>query len=164
MMNIKFLYSSFIFAVFTLTGVSVQAQESDELDLTMDLVEEGDDLDNIVEQIELPADASAQAVESSAFGLETANAAREQGREFGQARAEEARQRGEEARGQAADNADEGLSRARQNVQDNIPGGTLDNIPENVRDNIPEQVRDRIPSRSSDITDNIPRGNAAANP
>lgn len=55
--------------------------------------------------IELPAEASEQARESAAFGLDTANAAREGGRAFGQERADEARERVAERREEARQQA-----------------------------------------------------------
>ena len=160
-MNTRHIFYPFIIAALTSIGGIAMAQETDELDLTMDLLEEGETPEDIVEPIALPEDASPQGVESSADGLATANEARERGREFGQDTAAEARQRGEDARDDASDNAEEALSRARQNVKDNIPAGTFDNIPEHVRDNVPEHVRDRIPSGSDDIADIIGGGNAA---
>lgn len=114
-----------------------QAAQSTELDITLTVVGEDEDAEDVVEPIALPERASQVAVEHSASGLATANAARENGREFGQATAEQARERGSE-------NAENALTQARENVKDNIPEGRLDNIPENVRDNIPEQVRSRL--------------------
>lgn len=50
------------------------------------------------ENLALPETASPEAQENARQGLDTANEARERGREFGQERAEEARSRGQEAR------------------------------------------------------------------
>lgn len=146
-MNLRHLIYPLTVAVFTLAGGNALAQEIDDLDVTMNLVEEGEELANVMEPIVLPNFAAPQGVENSAFGLASANDARNQGREFGQGRAEEARLRGEEARTAAADNAEEALTRARQNVKDRIPADGLENIPDNILDNIPTDVRDRIPGR-----------------
>lgn len=156
-MNTQSIIYPFVIAAFTAYGGVAAAQDNgDDLDVTMDLIEEDEAPDSAMEPIELPGTASEQGVESSADGLATANEARERGREFGQDTAEEARQRGEDAREEASDDAEEALSRARQNVKDNVPSGALDNIPENVRDNIPEDVRDRIPGGADDLVENIP--------
>lgn len=137
----------------------LQAQETeDDLDVTMSVLEEGETPDAALEPIALPEDASETAVESSAAGLATANAAREDGRAFGASRAEEARQRGAEAREQGRERADEALGNARDRVKDNIGGGALGNVPDNVRDNIPTDVQDRIPDVGSNIPDNVPAG------
>lgn len=133
-----------IFAAMSSTGGIAHAQDVDELDVTMELVEEGGRPESIIEPIVLPDTAAAEAVENSARGLATANAARELGRDFGQARAEEARQRGEEARSTVEDNAQEGLARARQDLRDHAREGALEDVPADARENIPDHVRDRL--------------------
>lgn len=60
---------------------------------------EGEEVER--ELIALPEAASDQARESAAFGLETANEARERGRELGQERAQEAREAAAERREEA---------------------------------------------------------------
>lgn len=67
----------------------------------------GDDVDEVVSALTLPADASATAVEKSEKGLATANAAREGGRAFRWETAEAAR-----AAGDARENASEARSKA----------------------------------------------------
>lgn len=63
----------------------------DETEDTMTVVEEGQTPEDVVHTLALPEDASDQARESAAFGLDTANRAREDGRAFGQEMAERAR-------------------------------------------------------------------------
>ena len=145
-MKKRYFYPA-IFAAMSLTGGFAQAQAVD-LDVTMNLVEEGGRPDSIIEPIVLPDTAAVEAVEKSAHGLATANAARELGREFGQARAEEARQRGEDVRSAVEDKAGEDLARARQNLRDHVPEGALENIRADVRDNIPGDVRERVPGNA----------------
>lgn len=79
----------------------VLAQDED----TMVVIDDDAVVEDVVHDIELPETASPTAVERSAFGLETANQARELGREFGQRRAEEARERGQDAREGARESA-----------------------------------------------------------
>lgn len=109
--------------------------------VTMQVLEEGEDTDELFERIELPEDASDQARESAQRGLDTANAARAGGRDFGQAVAEEARQRG------GAEAADEARDAARDQLGDDIARGDLENLPQQARDNIPEEVKERIRNR-----------------
>lgn len=109
--------------------------------VTMQVLEEGEDTDELFERIELPEDASEQARESAQQGLDIANAARAGGREFGQAVAEEARQRG------GAETADEARASARDQMGDDIARGDLENLPQQARDNIPEEVKERIRNR-----------------
>ncbi|MEX0730317.1 MAG: hypothetical protein WED00_13915 [Aquisalimonadaceae bacterium] len=97
-----------IFLATGLFAISMTATAyAQELDVTMEVVDDNGTEEVIVNRLELPEDASDQGRESSRYGLDTANEARERGREFGQSRASEARERGEEARerGQAARDA-----------------------------------------------------------
>jgi hypothetical protein len=94
----------------SLSASWVFAQEGeggDDLDVTMTLMPEGADLpDAVTRELELPRYTegenegeyipSSQGVENSANGLETANAAREDGRAFGEAAAEAAQDNREE--------------------------------------------------------------------
>lgn len=73
---------------------------------TMEVVEDENDL------LSLPEQASDTAVEKSAFGLETANEARANGREFGESQAEAAR----ENRGEAGEAGREKAAEARENA------------------------------------------------
>lgn len=109
--------------------------------VTMQVLEEGEEADELFERIELPEDASEQARESARQGLDIANAARAGGREFGQAVADEARERG------GAEAADEARAAARDQMGDDISRGDLDSLPEQARENIPEEVRERIRNR-----------------
>ncbi|MEX0943450.1 MAG: hypothetical protein WD002_12995 [Pseudomonadales bacterium] len=148
-MNTKHMMYFFVIGAMSSYGSLAVAAPDDNadqraLDVTMEVMAEGQGPDDVVETIELPATASPTGVENSATGLATANEARERGREFGQDKASEARQRGEDAREGAADNAAEARLRAQQNMQDNIPTGALDNLPDEVRDNLPKEVRDRV--------------------
>ncbi len=86
-------------AALLVMGVAMPAFAEDDLDVTMEVIEEDADEARFVRQIELPAGASEQARESAADGHETANEARERGREFGQERAREARERGRDGGG-----------------------------------------------------------------
>jgi len=140
----------FVIAALATYGGPLLAQQGDDLDITMTVVDEDAEPDTAVEPIVLPDSAALQAVESSAQGLATANEARERGREFGQDTAEAARERGTEARESAA-----------ERVRDNIPTNALENIPENIRDNIPADVRDRLsePGRPNNLPG--PPGGAA---
>jgi len=114
-MKTRILLYPFITAVLSSYSGLSMAQDTD-LDLvddpTLVVVEEDADPETAMEPIVLPDDASAQAVESSAQGLATANEARERGREFGQDTAAAARERGAEARDRAADRASEARERA----------------------------------------------------
>jgi hypothetical protein len=67
----------------------VYADEAPEV--TMSVLESEDDAERVISEIQLPPTASPVAQERAAQGLETANEARERGREFGQERAEQAR-------------------------------------------------------------------------
>jgi hypothetical protein len=60
-------------------------------DLTMDAVGLDEQPEALLNTIALPEEASEEAVENAAFGLDTANQARELGREFGERMAEDAR-------------------------------------------------------------------------
>lgn len=82
--------------IFSLFAWPAMAQE-DDLDVTLSVVEdEGEAEEQLVNDIELPADADEQAQENAAFGLDTANQARQQGREFGEERAEQGQENRED--------------------------------------------------------------------
>lgn len=85
-----------------LLGASpLYAQDED----TMIVIDDETTIDEVTNVLELPEDASAEAVENSAFGVDTANRAREDGRAFGEQQAAEARSRGQEARETAGESA-----------------------------------------------------------
>lgn len=102
MMIKRMLMLSLLALPFVATGVAAE----DDLDVTMDVIEDDADEERITQQLRLPESASEQGRESSEYGLDTANEARERGRDFGEDRAEEARERGEEARERARERAD----------------------------------------------------------
>lgn len=105
MKNWTVLLASGVFALSL--SFAATAQEDD---LELDVVEEGETEDEMVNRLELPESASDEGRESSALGLDTANEARERGREFGQERAEEARERAQASQ----DAAREGRESARE--------------------------------------------------
>ena len=80
-----------------LLAASVFAQEvsSEEEEATIEVVGEANARPGeITDAISLPQDATVQAQESAAFGLETAKRARQKGEESGEERAEAAREKG----------------------------------------------------------------------
>lgn len=95
-----------LLAAGTLALGMATAASADDLDVTMDVVEEDGTEETLVNRLELPETADEQGRESSQFGLDTANDARERGRDFGQDRAEAARERGAEARERGMDARD----------------------------------------------------------
>jgi hypothetical protein len=74
----------------------------------LDVVESSDNADAAISKIELPEQASEEARENAAFGLETANEARERGLE----QAQQGRDKAAEARANAASQASEAASQA----------------------------------------------------
>lgn len=82
---------------------------------TMDVMDESATPDEVMHRIELPEDASDTAREAAAFGLDTANEARERGRDFGQERAEQAREQAQEF---GQDRAAEARERAAEGARD----------------------------------------------
>jgi len=97
----------------------LHAQEED----TMVVIDDDTTVDEVANVIELPSEAAAEAVENAARGLDTANAAREGGREFGEAQAENARERGREARDSAGQDARDRARDARDNQGGARDGG-----------------------------------------
>lgn len=101
-----------------LAPASVMAQDPDDLDVTMRMVVDDEDLaDNVVQELQLPEPAASGRKGSGASGRERAEDAREQGRALGQ------RISGE-ARGQREDRS---LDRP-EGDQDLIPGNPGDDI------------------------------------
>lgn len=92
-------------------------------DETMVIIDDDMLVDDVVNRIELPTSASPQAVESAAFGLGTANSAREDGRAFGQRQAADARARGADARDNARSAAQEAGRTSREETRGSVPGG-----------------------------------------
>jgi hypothetical protein len=108
---------------------AIYAQEPDN-EVTMDVLDSTDANEEMLgARIELPERAAERARERSAFGLETANQARERSREFGQERAAEAREAVKNAR-KAKD-------------KDKQPG---DRVPPD-RPDLPDAVPDDSPAR-----------------
>jgi hypothetical protein len=80
-------------------GIASADEHDADDDLVLEVVDDPDaGEEDYVEEIRLPEQASDQARESAAGGIETANEARERGRDFGQERAEQARELGREVR------------------------------------------------------------------
>lgn len=148
-MKRRYIYYFFIAAVIgSYSGVAA-AQPNDnadnaDLDVTMEVMGEGQGPDRAMETIELPEAAAEQGVESSAKGLETANEAREQKRELGRERAQETRQYREEVRREVGEDAEQARDRVEQNIRDDVPRDRMEDMPDDVRDNVSEDVRDRV--------------------
>jgi hypothetical protein len=81
-------------AILLVCASASYAAESDVPDITMTVLESEEAAERVVSEIQLPEKASPVAKEKAAKGLETANEARQRGREFGQERAEQAREQG----------------------------------------------------------------------
>lgn len=77
-----------LFVVGLLFNPGAMADEHDSDEATMTVVNDADSADKI---IVLPEGAADAAIENAAFGIETANSARELGREFGHQMSESAR-------------------------------------------------------------------------
>lgn len=121
-MNAKLNLTLLLAAGLALSPLAHAADE--EADDTMTVVEEGQAPEDVVQTLALPDDASDQARESAAFGLDTANRAREGGRELGEEMAERARggDRGEEIRDTVGDaRSDRGGDRGGDRGSDRTP-------------------------------------------
>lgn len=172
-------------ALFVSAPLSVPAfadGETDDLDVTVSVVEADGSVEDVVNVIELPEEASEVARETSAFGLATANAARQRGdedveEEIGDVEEElagELEEAGEteavagEVAAQAADQAREAVKNAEEAAQEAaknaneaaeealknaLSGGAGENVPEDVLDNIPEDVRERLPFDPESVVD-----------
>gem|GEM_PF-6059734 len=93
----------FLLALLPFAAAVADEHEVDD-DLVLEVIDDADaGEEDFVDEIRLPEQASDQARESAASGLETANEARERGRDFGQERAEQAREAGREARQERAE-------------------------------------------------------------
>jgi hypothetical protein len=80
--------AAFVLALGLMLGGTAYADD----DLSMDAVDLDETPEEVLNAIALPEDASETGVASSEFGIDTANQARELGREFGERMAEEARE------------------------------------------------------------------------
>lgn len=107
-----------------LAPASAMAQDRDDLDVTMRMVVDDEDLtDNVVQELQLPEPAASgqKPSESGARGRERAEEAREQGRALGRQISEEARGRREDrAPGRPGDDLD---------PPSGNPGGDRDDAP-----------------------------------
>lgn len=90
MKNVKTYTIGTIIFAYGLAGAA-WAQQQD-LEVTMDVLPANASANAATGQIPLPDTAASQAQEASAFGLETANKARDLGRDFGQEVSERARE------------------------------------------------------------------------
>lgn len=80
---------------------------------TMVVIDEDTSVDDVANVLELPENVSPEAATNSTRGLDTANAAREGGREFGEQQAASARSRGQDARENAGAGARDNAGSAR---------------------------------------------------
>lgn len=78
---------------FLMLFVACWASADDDAEVTMTIMDDADAMstEEVMKVIELPSNASAEALARSEFGLATANSARESGREFGEQTAADAR-------------------------------------------------------------------------
>ncbi|MEF8889012.1 MAG: hypothetical protein V5A14_03110 [Desulfohalobiaceae bacterium] len=94
-----------------------QDDEAEARNDEMQVVDQNERPEDVDKELSLPKSASEQGKESSSYGLDTANEAREKDREFGQERAQEAgemaNERAEEARERARERADEAKEQTR---------------------------------------------------
>jgi hypothetical protein len=115
-----------------LSAPAIYAQEPDN-EITMDVLDSVDaGEETLGARIELPERAAVRARERSAFGLETANQARERGREFGQERATEAREAVKNAHGAKDKDKDkdrEPGDRGRPDRKPDLPDAVPDDSP-----------------------------------
>lgn len=103
-MKTQFSLLTAILLMASLTAAPALAQDAEtDDDLDVSVIESSDNAESAVSKIELPEEASDEARENAASGLETANEAREKGQE-GRDTAREAR---ENAAGQASEAANQ---------------------------------------------------------
>lgn len=90
------MFKSLFYAAVLLGFVATPAwAQDDDLDVTLVVIEDENTAEErLVNEIELPLEASDRAHENASSGLEAANQARQQGSEFGEERAESARDNG----------------------------------------------------------------------
>lgn len=117
--TVKLSTIGFITSLALFVAAPSYAQQDD----TMVVIDDEMSVDEVTNVIELPQEAAAEASENAAQGLDTANAAREGGREFGAQQAERARERGQEARDNAGQDARERAREARDNQGGRDVGG-----------------------------------------
>ncbi|MBB3063543.1 hypothetical protein [Microbulbifer rhizosphaerae] len=150
-----------VLALFFAAQLAVPAQaedetDSDELDVTLTVVEADEDVEDAVNTIQLPEQASEVAKESTAFGLATANTARQRAKdESGEVKneAKEAAEQAKAAAKSARESAKNGNEAAEEAVKNGLSGGGTENIPEDVLDNIPDDVKDKLPIDLDSVID-----------
>lgn len=114
--------------------------DGDGLDVTITVVGEDETPEETFEIITLPEVVSGTAVVKSQKGLDTANAAQENGKAFGQSKAEEAKHKGEAAKNNAKNAVENASSQNQENIKDSVSS----RIPEVAQDHIPQDVLDAI--------------------
>jgi len=172
------LRKSMVLALFVSAQIALPAVaddgSGDDLDVTVTVVEADGSVEDVINVIELPEEASDVAKEAAAFGLAIANAARQRGEgkiedpealeamiEGAAAQAaEQAREAAKNAREAAQDAAKNANEAAEEALKNALSGGATENIPEEVLDSIPDDVKDRLPidldTVIDDATDNVP--------
>lgn len=126
-------------ALLPLAAVAADESANDDAEVTITVLDEGAQPEQLLNAIELPEEASETAVENSAEGLGTANSNRERAANVDDLvpeAAQEGRERAEAAREAARDAA----SDAADNVRDQIGSREIDELPDDVRDNIPDDL------------------------
>ena len=135
------------------TGVSNLgwADDTDLDDVTITVVDEDDTPETAFELIALPVNASATGVANSQKGVDTANAARADGKAFGQATAEAAKSKSEEAKDNATHAAEDAANQHLESIKDlvssKVPDVAQDKIPTDVLDSVDEKHRPDPPNR-----------------
>lgn len=149
------IFAALVISASLLAAPAVAQDENttDDLDVSLTVVEAGQGAESAINSIELPEQASETARENAAFGLETANEARKKGLE----KAAEGQAKAREAREKAARLASEAGSQAQERMKNNVAQGALERVPSDVHDKIPAN----LPGRAQDAGRDA--GSAAAN-
>lgn len=113
------------------TPAMAQDDDAEGRNDAMQVVDQNERPEDVDKELSLPESASEQGKESSSYGLDTANEAREKGREFGQERAEEAsemsNERAEEVRERASERAEQAREQKRgEKVRDRVKDSGVD--------------------------------------
>ena len=114
--------------------------QDDELEVTIRVVDEDDDAEEVYKKIELPAANLGAGGSKSTKGLETADKAKNGGKSFGQQRAEEAKSAGEKSKDEALRHAKEASSQAQEKIKNSVGRG----LSGQAKDKIPKDVSDAI--------------------
>lgn len=126
-------------ALLPMAAVAADEPTDDDAEVTITVLEEGAQPDQLLNSIELPEEASETGAENSAEGLDTANSNRERSAnvdELVPEAAQEGRERAESARESASDAAND----AADDIRDQIGSREIDELPDDVRDNIPDDL------------------------